>query len=44
MSVLLIFPFNTYSTVDGGVTKPSKSDDLISFCSINDIDLIIGSK
>jgi hypothetical protein len=35
-----MFLFSTYSIVDGGVTKPSKSDDLIASCSINYIDLL----
>jgi hypothetical protein len=42
--VLTYFLFRIYHTADGGVTKPSKSDDLILFCSINDNDLITGSK
>jgi hypothetical protein len=45
LSVFLCFMCcGTYPTVDRGVQKPSKSADLIHFCSMNDIGLTIGSK
>ena len=42
VGAVLCFVSSTYSTVDGGVPKSSKNDDLIPFSSMDDNGLIIG--